>query len=84
MAAMLVYTTKECNYNSIVIVHQQCGYDVTCKPRICRIKARSAALTDHYNSILTCLAITKTVIARFARNLGKRGYMRNRMGLTDY
>ena len=34
VAAMLVYTTKECNYNSIVIVHQQCGYDVTCKPRI--------------------------------------------------
>ena len=34
MAAMLVYTTKDCNYNSIVIIHQQGGYDVTCKPRI--------------------------------------------------
>ena len=34
MAAMLVYTTKECNYNSIVIVHQYGGCDVTCKPRI--------------------------------------------------
>ena len=34
MAAMLVYTTKECNYNSIVIVHQHGGYDVTCKPRM--------------------------------------------------
>ena len=28
MAAMLVYTTKECNYNSIVIVHRHGGYDV--------------------------------------------------------
>ena len=34
MAAMLVYTTKECSYNSIVIVHQHGGYDVTCEPRI--------------------------------------------------
>ena len=34
MAAKLVYTTKECNYNSIVIVHQHGGCDVTCKPRI--------------------------------------------------
>ena len=34
MTAMLVYTTKECNYNSIVIVHQHGGYDVTCKRRI--------------------------------------------------
>ena len=34
MAAMLVHTTKECNYYSIVIVHQHGGYDVTCKPRI--------------------------------------------------
>ena len=34
MAAMLVYTTKEYNYNHIVIVHQHVGYDVTCKPRI--------------------------------------------------
>ena len=34
MAAMLVYTTKECNYNSVVIVHQNGAYDVTCKPRI--------------------------------------------------
>ena len=34
MAAMLVYTTKECNYNSIVIAHQNGGYDVTCTPRI--------------------------------------------------
>ena len=34
MAAMLVYTTKECNYNFIVIVHQHGGYDVTCKPKI--------------------------------------------------
>ena len=32
-AAMFVYTTKECNYNSIVIVYQH-GYDVTYKPRI--------------------------------------------------
>ena len=30
MAVMLVYTTKECNYNSIVIVHQHAGYEVTC------------------------------------------------------
>ena len=34
MAAMLVYTTKECNYNFIVIIHQQGGYDATCKSRI--------------------------------------------------
>ena len=34
MAAMLVYTTIDCNYNSIVIVHQHGGYDVTYKPRI--------------------------------------------------
>ena len=34
MAAMLVYTTRERNYNSIVIVHQHGGYDVTLKPRI--------------------------------------------------
>ena len=34
MAAMLVKTTKECNYNSIVIVHQYGGCDVTCKPSI--------------------------------------------------
>ena len=33
-AVMLVYTTKECNYHSIVIVYQHGGYDVTCKPRI--------------------------------------------------
>ena len=33
MAAILVYTTKESNYNSIVIVHQHGGDDVTCKPR---------------------------------------------------
>ena len=26
--------TKECNYNSIVIVHQYGGYDIICKPRI--------------------------------------------------
>ena len=31
---MLMYTTKECNYNSIVTVHQHGGYDVPCKPRI--------------------------------------------------
>ena len=36
MAAMLVYTTKECKCNSVVIVHQHGGYDVTCKPRIGR------------------------------------------------
>ena len=32
---MLVYTTKECSYmyNSIVIVHQHGGYDVTCKQK---------------------------------------------------
>ena len=30
MVAMLVYSTKERNYNSIVIIHQHCGYDVTC------------------------------------------------------
>ena len=34
MAAMLVYTTKVCNYNSIVIVRQHGGYDVTSKLRI--------------------------------------------------
>ena len=34
MVAILVYTTKECNYNSTVIVHQHGSYDVTCKPRI--------------------------------------------------
>ena len=35
MAVMLVHTTKECNYNSIVIVHQHAGYDVTCvQPRM--------------------------------------------------
>ena len=34
MVAMLVYTTKEYDYNSIVIVHQHGGYDITCKPRI--------------------------------------------------
>ena len=34
IAAMLVYTTKECNYNSIVRVYQHGGYDVTCKPII--------------------------------------------------
>ena len=34
MAVMLVYTTKECNYNSMVILHQHGSYDVTCKPRI--------------------------------------------------
>ena len=28
MVAMLVCTTKECNYNSVVIVHQHGGYDV--------------------------------------------------------
>ena len=33
-AAMLEYTTKECSYNSTVIVHQHGGYDVTCKPRL--------------------------------------------------
>ena len=27
MVAMLVCTTKECNYNSVVIVHQHGGYD---------------------------------------------------------
>ena len=34
MAAMLVYTTTECNDNSIVIVRQHGGYDVKCKPTI--------------------------------------------------
>ena len=34
MVAMLVYTTKKCSYNSIVIVDQHGSYDVTCKPRI--------------------------------------------------
>ena len=33
-AVMLMYTTKECNNNSIVIVHQHGSCDVTCKPRI--------------------------------------------------
>ena len=28
MVAMLVCTTKDCNYNSVVIVHQHGGYDV--------------------------------------------------------
>ena len=36
MAAMLVCTTEECKYSSIVILHHQGGYDVTCKPRILR------------------------------------------------
>ena len=34
MAAMSVYTTKKCNYNSIVIVHQHGGHDFTGKQRI--------------------------------------------------
>ena len=61
MAAMLVYTRKECSYKSIVIVHQLGGYDVTCKPRvvkgafyypysgnrICGIEASSHLLEEH-------------------------------------
>ena len=34
MTKGMVYRTKECNYNSTVIVHQQGGYDITCKIRI--------------------------------------------------
>ena len=34
MAALLVSITKQSNYNSIVIVHQHGGYDVTCKRTI--------------------------------------------------
>ena len=32
ITAMLVYTTKECDNSSIVLVHQYGGYDVICKP----------------------------------------------------
>ena len=32
MTAKLVYTTKECDNSSIVLVHQYGGYDVKCKP----------------------------------------------------
>ena len=46
MAAVLVYTTKECYYNSVVIVHQHGGYDVTCKPRI-SVFAAVTAILDH-------------------------------------
>ena len=34
MTAMLVYTTKECDNSSIVLVHHYGGYDVKCKPII--------------------------------------------------
>ena len=46
MAAMLVYTTKECNYNSIVIVHQHGGYDVTCT--LFRIQAHRLVGLKHF------------------------------------
>ena len=49
MAAMLVYTTKEHNYNSIVIVHQHGGYDLTCKPRIVRLKNQDTTYARRYN-----------------------------------
>ena len=42
IAAMLVYTTKKFNYNSIVIAHQHGGYDFTCKPRIMNDKGHDS------------------------------------------
>ena len=54
MTAMLVYTTKECSYNSIVIVHQHGGYDVTCKPRI-RVPQRSV---DFFSSLVSCISLS--------------------------
>ena len=50
MAAMLVYTTKECNYNSIVIVHQHGGYHVTC---ISLVKSKIGLLRE-ITRILFC------------------------------
>ena len=54
MAAMLVYTTKECNYHSIVIVHQHGGYDVTCKQR------NSSSKIEHFRRGLIHLIHTPT------------------------
>ena len=51
MAAMLEYTTKECNYNSIVIVHQHGGYDVTCKQRIVQTEDKKCYPWDSYHRI---------------------------------
>ena len=52
LAAMLVYTTKECNYNSIVIVHQHGGYDVTCnEPRILTIMFENILRTFDVESL---------------------------------
>ena len=47
MAAMLVYTTKECNYSSIVVVHQHGGYDIIYKPRIVGIGCTLAIFHSH-------------------------------------
>ena len=51
MAAMLVYTTKECRYNSIVIVHQHGGYDLKCKPCKTSTGNRITAVNDFKKSI---------------------------------
>ena len=60
IAAMLLYTTKECNYNSIVIVHQHGSYDVTFKPRIERQHLFSFVLLPALNAKKLCLILGAT------------------------
>ena len=65
VVAMLVYTTIECNYSFIVIVHQHGGYNVTCKPRI-----RSSGivlLLEHLNT--NSFAVLLRLIALSLGNL---------------
>ena len=54
MAAMLVYTAKECNYDSIVIVHQYGGCDATCK--------HVNWLTFKYSQKQSCYVMSKLVL----------------------
>ena len=74
MAAMLVYTTKECNYNSIVIVHQHDGYDVTCKPRILSFLRLNSAIKKNPDAssdiILKLESITRSVYLTYDCVLG--------------
>ena len=53
MAAKLVYTTKKCNYNSIVIVHQHGGYvtipESNFNKRYCRLILSICKICENIN-----------------------------------
>ena len=61
IAAMLMYTTKERNYNSIVIVHQYNGYDVRSKPRRSRCSLNGNCFAYNLEAgieLSTCQAVS--------------------------